>query len=238
LGEERFRAFGRQILVEGWRPLLASTRAPAPESGADQSAADGNPGQILPAVREGDTVVSTAVDVLERHTAPLKRFTESGLIEAMTGIGRYVADPRIRKLLRETDGIGTPATQAGIIETLFERRFVEKRGRQVVSTPIGRALIDAVPPAASQPDMTALWEAAMRRIADGQMTLPAFLDAVIAELRELVGEGRKLGALRVPVAVGAMNAAASPRTRRRSRPTSSARSPRPASGARSPRPGT
>ena len=43
----------------------------------------------------------------------------------MTGIARYVSDPEIKQLLRETDGIGTPATQAAIIQTLFDRRYIE-----------------------------------------------------------------------------------------------------------------
>ena len=59
----------------------------------------------------------------------------------MTGIARFVQDPAVKKVLRETDGLGTPATQAQIIETLFERRFIERRGRQIASTDIGRALI-------------------------------------------------------------------------------------------------
>jgi hypothetical protein len=50
----------------------------------------------------------------------------------MTGIARFVDDPKIKQLLLETDGIGTPATQAKIIDTLLERRFIEKRGRHVV----------------------------------------------------------------------------------------------------------
>jgi hypothetical protein len=69
------------------------------------------------------------------------------------------------------DGIGTPATQANIIETLFERGFVEKRGRQIISTPTARTLIAIVPSVATRPDMTGLWESAMRRIADSQLPL-------------------------------------------------------------------
>jgi DNA topoisomerase-3 len=116
----------------------------------------------------------------------------------MTGIARFVDDPKIKQLLRETDGIGTPATQAQIIQTLFDRRFIEKRGRQLQSTPVGRALIQTLPALATKPDMTALWEAAMRRISDGQMPLSGFLDAVVEQLRELVASGRALGSLRVP----------------------------------------
>jgi DNA topoisomerase-3 len=116
----------------------------------------------------------------------------------MTGIAHYVTDPKIKQLLRETDGIGTPATQANIIETLFERRFIERRGRQILSTAVGRTLIAALPDLTTRPDRTALWEAAMRRVADGQATLPAFLSSVEKELRSLITHDRARGRLEVP----------------------------------------
>src|ERR1019366_8730213 len=63
------------------------------------------------------------------------------------------------------DGIGTPATRAAILETLFERGYVARAGRAIVSTEIGRALVTSLPEVATTPDMTATWEAALRRFA-------------------------------------------------------------------------
>lgn len=45
----------------------------------------------------------------------------------MTGIARFVQDKELKKILRETDGLGTEATRAGIIELLFKRGFYIKR---------------------------------------------------------------------------------------------------------------
>jgi len=104
----------------------------------------------------------------------------------------------MKQVLCETDGIGTPATQAAIIQTLFDRAFIERRRRHVVSTPLGRALIGILPEVATRPDMTALWEAAMRRIADGQMPFAQFVTGVLEQLRKLVDAGRTRGALAVP----------------------------------------
>jgi len=218
LAGERFRATGRQVLVAGWRPLLAASQPAARARPGTED--EEEPEQILPALREGETVRCREAELVERQTSPPKRFTEAGLIEAMTGIARYVDDPQIKQLLRETDGIGTPATQARIIETLFERRFVTQRGRQVISTAVGRALIAAVPAAASKPDMTALWEAAMRRIAAGQMSLEAFLGAVEKQLGALVVSARALGALRVAPTETPSPARRERRGGRRSRPAS------------------
>ncbi len=76
----------------------------------------------------------------------------------MTGIARFVQDKDLKKILRETDGLGTEATRAGIIELLFKRGFLTKKGRNVHSTETGRILIQALPDIATQPDMTAHWE--------------------------------------------------------------------------------
>jgi DNA topoisomerase III len=196
VARERFRASGRQTLADGWRRVVAPLRDA--EARCDCDVEDAESGQSLPMLDDGERVTCADVAISEKQTRPPKRFTDATLIEAMTGISRYVADPKIKQLLRETDGIGTPATQADIIATLFERRFIEKRGRQIVSTPIGRALVSILPDVATRPDMTALWEAAMRRIADGQLPLKAFLETVTAQLRQLVERGRSLGSLTVP----------------------------------------
>jgi DNA topoisomerase-3 len=194
---ERLRASGRETITDGWRAVLPK----APEAEAEEEGPtvdDEVSGQVLPVVRQGEAITCADIVVAEHHTKPPKPFTDATLIQAMTGIARFVDDPKIKQLLREADGIGTPATQAQIIQTLFDRKFIEKRGRHVQSTVVGRTLIQTLPALATKPDMTALWEAAMRRIGEGQMPLSSFLDAVIQQLRELVASGRALVALRVP----------------------------------------
>jgi DNA topoisomerase-3 len=116
----------------------------------------------------------------------------------MTGISRFVTNPQVKQLLRETDGIGTPATQAAIIQTLFDRHYIGEIRRQIVSTATGRALIRALPDVATQPDMTALWEATLRKVHDGRAGLAGFLDAVERQLAELITRARATGVLQLP----------------------------------------
>lgn len=116
----------------------------------------------------------------------------------MTGIARYVANPQIKALLRETDGIGTPATQAAIIQRLFDRRYIEERKRLVYATPTGRALIQALPAVATQPDLTALWESGLRRVQAREVSLVGFLHAVRAQLADLVTRAKNAGPLVLP----------------------------------------
>lgn len=72
-------------------------------------------------------------EVVERQTQPPRHFTDATLLSAMTGIARFVQDKDLKKILRATDGLGTEATRAGIIELLFKRGFLTKKG--AISTP-------------------------------------------------------------------------------------------------------
>jgi DNA topoisomerase-3 len=199
---ERFVARGRLPLSPGWRRLYdsASDRESLDAQDPDAQPADDDvdPHAPIPPVQPGQVLRIEKTRKLEKKTKPPRRFTTASLVQAMTGIARYVSNPQIKALLRETDGIGTPATQANIIQTLFERRYIEERKRQVFSTPTARALIQLLPSVATQPDMTALWEAALRKVQEGQAPLAGFLQAVRCELGELVARAKGAGPLKLP----------------------------------------
>ncbi|WP_258961395.1 DNA topoisomerase, partial [Klebsiella pneumoniae] len=90
------------------------------------------------------------------------------LLSAMTGIARFVQDKDLKKILRATDGLGTEATRAGIIELLFKRGFLTKKGRYIHSTDAGKALFHSLPEMATRPDMTAHWESILTQISEKQ----------------------------------------------------------------------
>jgi DNA topoisomerase-3 len=190
--DEVFTASGRQTLDEGWRV----TRPPSAARAAS-SAEDGREVVQLPAITKGDAVTAAEVAALEKKTKPPKRFTDGTLVEAMKGIAKYVDDPKIKAVLKE-QGLGTSATRAGILETLFKREFLERRDKHVISTELGRMLIAAMPPLATKPDLTAVWELAMERISQGQMSLDQFLQAMLRQLRQLIDAGIQGGPIKAP----------------------------------------
>jgi DNA topoisomerase-3 len=106
----------------------------------------------------------------------------------MTGIARYVTDPEIRKILRETDGIGTEATRAGIIELLFKRNFLTRQGKEIRSTDIGKQLIQALPECVAAPDMTAQWESQLEGISQRELRYDHFMTPMIQTLTNLIDE--------------------------------------------------
>ena len=89
----------------------------------------------MPPLTQGQALESLQAELLERNTSPPAHFTDATLLSAMTGIALYVKDSELKKILRETDGLGTEATRAGIIELLFRREFLYRNGKNHQSNP-------------------------------------------------------------------------------------------------------
>ncbi len=201
---ETFTATGRCVLEADWKELSVSRNSKGDEAS-------------LPPVKKGEAVTVTAVSVREKKTQPPKRYTDASLIQAMCNIGSFVTDPFAKKVLSETDGIGTPATRAAIIETLVNRDYVDRRDGVIVSTPTGRSLIHSLPLVATEPDMTARWEAAMRDIQSGAGTLDAFVHCVGVEIAEFVTEAKERGSIAVESTLESAGERPIPKSRRRGR---------------------
>jgi DNA topoisomerase-3 len=185
---EPFVASGRSRLEIGWRRVLSGT-----EGDGNSEAAPS-----LPALREREVVTLTAATCARRESPPPKPFTDATLMHAMVHVADFVSDARIKAILREADGIGTPATRPAVIETLFERGFIERRGKSIASTPIGRSLITSLPASARTPDLTAEWEAAMREVADGKLAVDAFVARTAKQLAALIADAKAQRALPPP----------------------------------------
>lgn len=140
----------------------------------------------LPHLTKGMALNCTKGEVVEKHTTPPSHFTDATLLSAMTGISRYVKDSQIKKILKETDGLGTEATRAGIIELLFRRRFLKREGKSIKATQTGLALISVLPEGLASPDLTAKWEASLGNIAQQAMSYQQFLQPLLVELEGFV----------------------------------------------------
>jgi DNA topoisomerase-3 len=149
-------------------------------------------------LKESESLMLTEVRSSRQESEPPKPFTDATLMHAMVHIAAHVSDPHVKAILTEADGLGTPATRPSIIETLFERGYIARRGKAIVSTAIGRALVASLPESATTPDRTAEWEAAMRRIADGTDTMERFLERTAAELVTFIAEAKSRRVLPPP----------------------------------------
>ncbi|WP_044470732.1 DNA topoisomerase III [Mannheimia massilioguelmaensis] len=170
----KFIAQARNLQVAGWKELLGK------EDDDEQLEPP------LPVVKKGQVLHCQKGEIISKKTQPPKPFTDATLLSAMTGIARFVQDKELKKILRETDGLGTEATRAGIIELLFKRGFLYKKGRNIHSTEAGRILIEALPDIATQPDMTAHWESQLDSISRKQTSYQQFMSTLIHLLPELI----------------------------------------------------
>ena len=188
-----FVAKSRQTVQEGWKALFVR---PGKEQGSDSSA-NGDEREasnaFLPDLSNGDSVQCIDAEIKDKMTQPPKAFTDATLLSAMTGIARFVKDPEVRKILKETDGLGTEATRAGIIELLFNRQFLTRQGKEIHATTTGKALIRALPDAVGQPDMTAQWESALNDIVERKGTYAGFMGNLDNKLRGLLTQALSEG---------------------------------------------
>src|SRR5690606_2647122 len=120
----------------------------------------------------------------------------------ITNVARFVSDADLRKTLRETDGLGTEATRAAIIGTPFRRHYLHRHSRFIRATDTGKALIAALPASVSKPDMTAIWEATLESIRQGQGDPRQFIDTLKEQIRGFVGQ-REATPASQPVSDGA-----------------------------------
>ena len=194
---QAFTAKGKIILSPGWKAIYDSSSAAdssfldAPE---EDDASWQSCEQPLPLLKKGEQLSISQIALTTGKTKPPARFTEATLLAALVRVADFVADPRIKKLLKEKDkdkkdehgGIGTPATRAAIIETLKTRDYITVEKGKFIPTAAGLALIDALPDSVTQPDMTAVWAEKQAAVETGEMTIERFIDGLYAEVSRLV----------------------------------------------------
>ncbi|ACR67567.1 DNA topoisomerase III [Edwardsiella ictaluri] len=181
IGGQLFLAKGKVNVITGWTCLFQKEIQEDPPEDDDMA---------LPALNKGDSCIVNGASVGDKVTSPPKPFTEGTLIAAMKNAASFVSDPKLKKVLRDNAGLGTEATRAGVLETLFSRHYLEKKGKHIHATLLARELIAALPETLTSPGMTALWEQALDDIAQGKMSLDTFIQKQLQWTRHLVDKGR------------------------------------------------
>lgn len=182
---ESFRASGKLPRVPGWKVLFTEPAADDDADGADEEV---TAKQRIPAMRQGETLSGARVEALSRKTTPPKRFNEKLLIAAMCNIHQYVELPAAKARLKEGDGIGTTATRSSIIEELKKRQLILVKGKQLISTPAGRALIHALPKVLTDAGFTGMTEQSLDLVAEGKLAPNVFMEKSAALITTLTAQ--------------------------------------------------
>jgi DNA topoisomerase-3 len=180
-GQQMLAATGKQVVIKGWRLVLAEPQADEDGDAAARS-------QVLPPLREGLACQVAEVEIKALKTMPPKPYTQGELVKSMKGVARFVTDPRLKQKLKDTTGIGTEATRANIISVLIARGYIVKKGRSIRASDAAFTLIDAVPAAIADPGTTAVWEQALDMIEAGQLTLDVFLSKQATWISQLIAQ--------------------------------------------------
>jgi DNA topoisomerase-3 len=211
-----FKAQARLVQSVGWKAFSKS-------SGQDEQDQDSEQQQGLPPLIKGQQLLSGHSELLCKQTQPPAYFTDATLLAAMTGISRFVTDPELKRILKETAGLGTEATRAGILELLFKRGYLQRQGKQIRSSELGRIFIQSLPQRITAPDLTALWEAQLEQIYHQQQDYPQFMALLVPEITSLVRQAQVAADI-AKAAVKARPAYKKIKRRTTSRPQQTARS--------------
>lgn len=130
---------------------------------------------ILPAFEEKERVEAEKLEKVKKETQPPKRFTPASIIKAL-----------------EAKGLGTKATRANIVQTLFDRRYLA--GKSIEVTPLGltveKALEENVPLILSD-EMTKKFESEMEDIEQKKITKEQVVEEGKAALKEILAVFRQ-----------------------------------------------
>ena len=175
-GDTGFTVKGAVMKTAGWRAVFSE------QDTEDEDTA------TLPPLQEGQTLPLSGVDLLEKQTKPKPLYTESSLLAAMENAGKELEDAELKASLKDA-GIGTPATRAAIIETLFARQYIVREKKNLVPTDKGLAVYRIVKDKKiADVEMTGMWETALAKIEAGSMDADTFRKGIEVYAAQITAE--------------------------------------------------
>ncbi len=189
----KFTATSSQVREPGWRAVKA-------DFSDDAIIAD-----VLPEIQEGDEIPIKDAQLVEKATRPPQLYTEASLLGAMETAGNTLEETDLKEAI-QGKGLGTPATRAGIIETLFQRGYMERKGKALQPKDKGLTVYEIVrDKKIASVAMTAAWEHKLSCIEEGSYSADRFekeiekYTAVITEeLLSVKGLGEEIPELSCP----------------------------------------
>lgn len=170
-----FTVKGSVTKSAGWRAVFGEK-----EDGEDNTA--------LPVMQDGNSLPLSGIELLEKQTKPKPLHTESSLLSAMETAGKELENADLKASMKDT-GIGTPATRAAIIETLFSRQYIVREKKNLVPTGKGLAVYNIIrDKKIADVEMTGMWENTLAKIENGEMNPDTFRKGIEVYARQITAE--------------------------------------------------
>lgn len=152
--DQEFRAVGSVLIEPGFTSLLGYKKVDS----------------LLPKLKEKELIDIKDISIKNFKTKPPLYYTEGTLLEGMEGVGRGLNEKELSTILKETGGLGTPATRAEIIEKLKRYGYIELRKNYIHTTLKGIEIIKVLEPyGLCKPDITAKWEMKLSLVESGKL---------------------------------------------------------------------
>ncbi|MFT5956469.1 MAG: DNA topoisomerase-3 [Flavobacteriales bacterium] len=181
----KFVAKGKEILSPGWRVLFMAE----PKDSEDSEEKKDDDDNVLPSFEKGESGQHVP-QFIEKTTKAPNYYTEASLLRAMETAGKQVEDEELRDLMKG-NGIGRPSTRANIIETLFKRKYTQRRKKQVIPTEMGIQLINTIQnQLLKSAELTGMWEKQLKEIEHGEYSARQFISNMKKMVDDLVVEVR------------------------------------------------
>ena len=181
-----FKANGRKTIENGFNDLYGKTVADV----------------ILPEYKKGDIVKIDTNLVYEKVSSPPARYSTGTIIKAMKNIASQVADPELKKRMKESEGIGTEATRANILKDLQSSGYISTSKNMIYITDAGRRYIENIRTekedgtfdyGIADPVQVAYWSSQNKEIQLGEKNVKDVLDEFYVYLNKKLDELKASG---------------------------------------------
>ena len=185
----------RAIVKEEAKAKKKKKGDPRSEAGMTDGGAEGkgdgdditNLVEAFPEWNVGDSSPFDSVELQKKKKSKPKYYTEATLLAAMKTAGKQIENEELAEAMKDR-GLGTPATQAGIIETLKKRGFIEAQKNYLVSTARGREVIALMDEKVKSPEMTGEWEYKLSQVEKGTLSPVEFRDGIVEYVKQLFAD--------------------------------------------------
>lgn len=175
-----FRSRSSVIVSPGWRGVFRR------KEDRDKDEPEGNEGTAE--FDENEAVPVTGHGLAQKKTMPKPLYTEATLLAAMETCGKHITDEQAKAAIKDS-GIGTPATRAAIITTLFKRDYIERSGKSIRPTEKGLCLYESVKDMmVADAELTGTWGKALSQIEGHTLDTGSFLLSIKGYAKKVTEE--------------------------------------------------
>ncbi len=165
-------AKGTVIKQYGWRLSADQVELPDEDKNLDDQ---DNENAQLPNLLAEEILEILSLELSERFTKAKPIHTEASLLKAMETSGKEIEDEEMRQAMRDC-GLGTPATRAATIETLFQRDYIKRDKKKLIPTEKGLTVYSLVKDRSiAKVTLTGKWEQKLEEMRANKVSYEIFM---------------------------------------------------------------